>query len=188
MGRVPRHAHHAGRDRCGRDPGRIRHPGRRLPGARDRRGLGAPASLPDPDGGRLRVLNTLPIVFVLAGLVFYVVLGGADFGAGLWQLLAGRGAPAQRIRDHAHHAMGPVWEANHVWLIFVLTVLWTGYPTVFASIASTLSIPFFVAAIGIILRGGAYALRPGTRTAREHRLHRALLGMTVGASAGGRVP
>jgi cytochrome bd ubiquinol oxidase subunit II len=145
------------------------------------------------------VLDTLPIVFVLAGLAFYVVLGGADFGAGLWQLLAGRGAPAQRIRDHAHHAMGPVWEANHVWLIFVITVLWTGYPRVFASIASTLSIPFFVAAIGIILRGGAYALRPGTRTAREQRTLETVLsvssimaplalGMTVGAIAGGRVP
>jgi cytochrome bd ubiquinol oxidase subunit II len=145
------------------------------------------------------VLDTLPIVFVLAGLVFYVVLGGADFGAGLWQLLAGRGAPAQRIRDHAHHAMGPVWEANHVWLIFVITVLWTAYPEVFASIASTLSIPFFVAAIGIILRGGAYALRAGTRTAREQLtvetvlsvssiLAPLALGMAVGAIAGGRVP
>ena len=145
------------------------------------------------------VLDTLPIVFVLTGLVFYVVLGGADFGAGLWQLLAGRGAPAQRIRDHAHHAMGPVWEANHVWLIFVLTVLWTGYPQVFASIASTLSIPFFVAAVGIILHGGAYALRSGTRTAREVRMVETVLsvssiltplalGMVVGAIAGGRVP
>jgi len=145
------------------------------------------------------VLDTLAIVFVLAGLVFYVVLGGADFGAGLWQLLAGRGAPAKRIRDHAHHAMGPVWEANHVWLIFVITVLWTAYPTVFASIASTLSIPFFVAAIGIILRGGAYALRSGTKTAREQRsvetvlsvssiLTPFALGLIVGAIAGERVP
>jgi cytochrome d ubiquinol oxidase subunit II len=145
------------------------------------------------------VLDTLPIVFVLTGLVFYVVLGGADFGAGLWQLLAGRGAPAQRIRDHAHHAMGPVWEANHVWLIFVITVLWTAYPHVFASIASTLSVPFFLAAIGIILRGGAYALRPGTRTAREQRTVETVLsvssilapfalGMAVGGIAGGRVP
>jgi cytochrome d ubiquinol oxidase subunit II len=145
------------------------------------------------------VLDTLPIVFVLTGLVLYVVLGGADFGAGLWQLLAGRGAPAQRIRDHAHHAMGPVWEANHVWLIFVITVLWTAYPHVFASIASTLSIPFFLAAIGIILRGGAYALRPGTRTGREQRTVETVLsvssilapfalGMMVGSIAGGRVP
>ena len=144
-------------------------------------------------------LDTLPIVFVLTGLVFYVVLGGADFGAGLWQLIAGRGAAATRVRDHAHHAMGPVWEANHVWLIFVLTVLWTGYSQVFASIASTLSIPFFLAAVGIVLRGGAYALRSGTRTDRERRLVETVLsvasiltpmalGMMVGAIADGRVP
>ncbi len=144
-------------------------------------------------------LDTLPIVFVLTGLVFYVVLGGADFGAGLWQLIAGRGEAATRVRDHAHHAMGPVWEANHVWLIFVLTVLWTGYSQVFASIASTLSIPFFLAAVGIVLRGGAYALRSGTRTDRERRLVETVLsvasiltpmalGMMVGAIADGRVP
>jgi cytochrome d ubiquinol oxidase subunit II len=145
------------------------------------------------------VLQTLPIVFVLVGLVFYVVLGGADFGAGLWQLVAGRGVAAERLRDHAHNAMGPVWEANHVWLIFVLTVLWTAYPQVFASIASTLSIPFFAAAVGIVLRGGAYALRSGTRTHRELLTVEKVLsvssiltpmafGMAVGAIAGGRVP
>ena len=145
------------------------------------------------------VLQTLPIVFVLAGLVFYVVLGGADFGAGLWQLIGARGEQGKRIRDHAHHAMGPVWEANHVWLIFVLTVLWTGYSEVFGSIASTLSIPFFVAAIGIIMRGGAYALRSGTRAGTEQRSVETLLavssiitpfalGLIVGGIAAGRVP
>jgi cytochrome d ubiquinol oxidase subunit II len=65
--------------------------------------------------------------------------------------------------------MAPVWEANHVWLIFVLTVVWTAYPIAFGSIASTLSIPLFIAGIGIVLRGGAYALRAGTATARERR-------------------
>ena len=75
------------------------------------------------------LLKALPLVFVLAGLALYTVLGGADFGAGFWQLLAGRGERASRIREHAHHSMGPVWEANHVWLIFVLTVFWTAYPT-----------------------------------------------------------
>jgi cytochrome d ubiquinol oxidase subunit II len=145
------------------------------------------------------VLQTLPIVFVLAGLVFYVVLGGADFGAGLWQLIGARGAQGRRIRDHAHHAMGPVWEANHVWLIFVITVLWTGYSEVFGSIASTLSIPFFVAAIGIIMRGGAYALRSGTKAGAEQRsvetvlavssiLTPFALGLIVGGIAAGRVP
>jgi cytochrome d ubiquinol oxidase subunit II len=113
------------------------------------------------------VLQALPLVFVLAGLVLYVVLAGADFGAGMWQLMSGPGARGAAIRDHAHHSMGPVWEANHVWLIFVLTVAWTGYPAFVGSIASTLAVPFFIAALGIILRGASYALRSAARGDRE---------------------
>ena len=63
--------------------------------------------------------------------------------------------------------MGPVWEANHVWLIFVLTVFWTAYPAAFGSIASTLAVPLFIAALGIIFRGAAYALRAGASVQRE---------------------
>src|SRR5581483_9799398 len=74
------------------------------------------------------MLNALPLVFVLIGLVLYTVLAGADFGAGMWQLMSGPGERGERIREHCHHSMGPVWEANHVWLIFVLTVTWTAYP------------------------------------------------------------
>src|SRR3984893_1546967 len=114
-------------------------------------------------------LYALPLVFALVGLALYTVLGGADFGAGIWQLTAGRGRDAERIRDHAHHAMGPVWEANHVWLIFVLTVTWTAYPVAFGSIASTLSVPLFIAAVGIILRGAAYALRSGASSHEQER-------------------
>jgi cytochrome d ubiquinol oxidase subunit II len=112
-------------------------------------------------------LKTLPLVFMLAGLVLYTVLGGADFGAGLWRPLSGPGERGTRIRDHAHHSMGPVWEANHVWLIFVLTVAWTAYPTFVGSVASTLAVPFFIAALGIILRGASYALRAAASTSRE---------------------
>jgi cytochrome bd ubiquinol oxidase subunit II len=110
-------------------------------------------------------LYVLPLAFALVGLALYTVLGGADFGAGFWQLVA----TDEDIRDEAHNAMAPVWEANHVWLIFVLTVVWTAYPAAFGSIASTLSVPLFVAGIGIVLRGGAYALRAGTKTAAEQR-------------------
>jgi len=110
-------------------------------------------------------LYDLPLIFALIGLTLYTVLGGADFGAGFWQLVAGKGERADEIRDEAHHAMAPVWEANHVWLIFVLTVVWTAYPAAFGSLASTLSVPLFIAGVGIVLRGGAYALRAGTRTA-----------------------
>jgi cytochrome d ubiquinol oxidase subunit II len=144
-------------------------------------------------------LYELPLLFALIGLAFYAVLAGADFGAGWWQLTAGKGPDAASIRDHAHRAMGPVWEANHVWLIFVLTVVWTAYPSAFGSIASTLSIPLFIAAVGIIFRGTAYALRGGVSSARERRaidtafaissiLTPFALGMVVGGIASRRVP
>jgi cytochrome d ubiquinol oxidase subunit II len=143
-------------------------------------------------------LYQLPLWFALVGLALYTVLGGADFGAGFWQLVAGKGDRADEIRDHTHHAMAPVWEANHVWLIFVLTVVWTAYPAGFGSIASTLSVPLFIAAIGIVMRGGAYALRAGTRTAGEQRqvdtvfalssvLTPFALGTVIGAIASERV-
>ncbi|HLX19239.1 MAG TPA: cytochrome d ubiquinol oxidase subunit II [Gaiellaceae bacterium] len=140
------------------------------------------------------MLYLWPLVFVLAGLALYTVLGGADFGAGFWQLFASD----DEIRDEAHHAMAPVWEANHVWLVFVLTVMWAAYPSAFGSIASTLSAPLFIAGIGIVLRGGAYALRAGTRTVVEQRhvdtvfsvssiLTPFALGTVVGGIAAGRV-
>jgi cytochrome d ubiquinol oxidase subunit II len=144
-------------------------------------------------------LYDIPMIFVLVGLVLYTVLAGADFGAGLWQLLAGSGPDGRRIREHAHHSMAPVWEANHVWLIFVLTVTWTAYPTAFASIASTLCVPLFIAGIGIVFRGAAYALRAGTASSSELRaidtvfslssiLTPFALGTVIGGIASRRVP
>jgi cytochrome d ubiquinol oxidase subunit II len=142
----------------------------------------------------------IPAILILIGLAAYLVLAGADFGAGLWMLLArpGRASP-DATRDHARHAMGPVWEANHVWLIFVLVVCWTAYPVAFGSITSTLPVPLFIAALGIILRGSAYALRgqlddaPGRRVienlfALSSVLTPFALGTVVGAIASGRVP
>src|SRR5688572_12689347 len=111
-------------------------------------------------------LAELPLLLALVGLAAYVVLGGADFGAGLWYMVLG-GERRRPLRDHTYHAMGPVWEANHVWLIFVLVVAWTAYPRAFGSIASTLYVPLFIAAIGIILRGTAYALRGSATGPRE---------------------
>ncbi len=145
------------------------------------------------------MLQSLPLVFVLAGLALYTVLAGADFGAGFWQLFAGRGAHAEEVREHAHHSVGPVWEANHVWLIFVLTVLWTAYPKAFGSIASTLAVPLFIAVIGIIFRGAAYAFRSGAFSPRESAVIDTIfslssiltpftLGAAVGAIATDRVP
>jgi len=144
------------------------------------------------------MLEALPLAFVLAGVALYTVLGGADLGAGFWQLTA-RGRNGSRIRQFAHRSMGPVWEANHVWLIFVITVFWTAYPKAFGSIASTLAIPLFIALIGIVFRGAAYALRSGAATEREaggidtiFALSSILvpfaLGAAIGAIATNRVP
>jgi cytochrome d ubiquinol oxidase subunit II len=139
----------------------------------------------------------VPVAFILAGMTAYTVLAGADFGAGLWTLLAvGRSASARRLRDEARHAMGPVWEANHVWLIFVLVIAWTAYPVAYGSITSTLAAPLLIAAIGIIFRGAAYALRGALDESRFAEYLFALssvltpfaLGTAVGAIAIGRVP
>jgi cytochrome d ubiquinol oxidase subunit II len=139
-------------------------------------------------------LQALPLCIVLIGLALYVVLGGADYGAALWET-----GGDERLRRHAHESMAPVWEANHVWLIFVLTVTWTAYPVAFGSIASTLCVPLFLAGLGIIVRGAAYALRTGTTTERQmRRINRAsaaasvitpfCLGAAIGGIASGRVP
>jgi cytochrome d ubiquinol oxidase subunit II len=143
-------------------------------------------------------LAEVPLVLMLLGLVAYAVLGGADFGAAFWQLGA-QGEGGRALREHAYRAMGPVWEANHVWLIFVLVICWTAYPEAFASIFSTLTFPLFVAAIGIILRGTAYTVHAGTAREIERRtvdrvfsissvLTPFALGAAVGAVASGRVP
>jgi cytochrome bd ubiquinol oxidase subunit II len=145
------------------------------------------------------LLPDLAAAVVLFGLTAYVVLGGADFGAGFWDLTAGgpeRGAP---VRALIKRSMSPVWEANHVWLIFVLVMLWTAFPEAFGSIASTLAVPLFLAALGIVLRGGAFALRGEAGTVAEARALGAtfalssvltpfFLGAAAGAIAAGRVP
>src|SRR5919205_276730 len=145
-------------------------------------------------------LADVPVVLILVGIAAYIVLAGADFGAGLWYLLAGPGPRGRPVRDFSYHAMAPVWEANHVWLIFILVVTWTAYPVAFGSIASTLAIPLFIAAIGIILRGTAYALRSGAPPDRETEgvtgfifgassgLTPFALGAAIGGIASGRVP
>jgi cytochrome bd ubiquinol oxidase subunit II len=133
------------------------------------------------------------------GVTAYAVFGGADFGAGFWSLVAGEGERGRRARDLIDWAIGPVWEANHVWLIFVLVVLWTGFSTAFGSIFSTLFIPLSLAALGIVLRGSGFAFHTTARRARGRDLAERLFGLSslltpfflgtvVGAVASGRVP
>jgi hypothetical protein len=142
----------------------------------------------------------IPAILILAGLAAYSILAGADFGAGLWTLLARPGRmSAEATREHARHAMGPVWEANHVWLIFVLVVLWTAFSEVFGSIFSTLFVPLCLAALGIVLRGSGFAFQRTARTERGRSVAERLFGLSslltpffmgtvVGAIATGRVP
>ena len=133
-----------------------------------------------------------------AGVTAYAVFGGADFGAGFWSLFA-HGDRGRRARELIDWAIGPVWEANHVWLIFVLVVLWTGFSSTFGSIFSTLFIPLSLAAFGIVLRGSGFAFHKAARRLRGREFAERLFGVSslltpffmgtvVGAVASGRVP
>jgi cytochrome d ubiquinol oxidase subunit II len=139
------------------------------------------------------------LAIMWVGLTTYALFGGADFGAGFWDLLAGGTERGRAPRRLIEHSIGPVWEANHVWLIFVLVVLWTSFPPAFAAIASTLYIPLTLAALGMIARGAAFAFRHSTDQLAFQRLFGAsfafssvttpfFLGTIAGAVASGRVP
>ena len=133
------------------------------------------------------------------GVTVYAVLGGADFGAGLWDLLAGDAQRGEAPRALIDASIGPVWEANHTWLIFDLVILWSAFPVAFASVMSTLFIPLTLAAFGIILRGSGFAFRKYTRRLAARRAFGAtfaassvitpfFLGTALGGIASGRVP
>jgi cytochrome d ubiquinol oxidase subunit II len=132
------------------------------------------------------------------GATLYALFGGADFGAGVWDLLAGSGERAQQVRGQIDRSIGPVWEANHVWLIFVLVVTWTAFPTLFSAVMSTLYIPLAIAALGIVLRGSGFAFRHALPGGVERPASRVFgvssvltpffMGTVVGAIAAGEVP
>ncbi len=145
------------------------------------------------------MLAELAAALLLAGLTTYAVLGGADFGAGFWDLTAGGARRGARLRGMVKRSMGPVWEANHVWLIFALVVFWTAFPRAFGPVMETLYVPLFLAAIGIIFRGAAFALRGEAATIAEARALGAtfalasvlipfFFGTVIGAIASGEVP
>ena len=117
-------------------------------------------------------------VVLFVAVSAYAVFGGADFGAG-----SGTSSPAERrgARPRAliDHSVGPVWEANHVWLIFALVVLWTGFPEAFASITLTLFVPLTLVALGIVLRGASFAFRKSALPASQRRVTRRSLRVLV---------
>ncbi|MBC8068376.1 MAG: cytochrome d ubiquinol oxidase subunit II [Deltaproteobacteria bacterium] len=99
------------------------------------------------------------LAWVIAlALVAYVLTAGADFGAGLWDLLA-IGPRAQRQRTAIEHAIAPIWEANHIWMILVVVLAFTGFPEAFALVCIALHIPISLALVGIVLRGAAFSFR-----------------------------
>jgi len=144
-------------------------------------------------------VTTLVAVALFTGITAYALFGGADFGAGFWDLVAGgseRGAEPRRVIDRS---IGPVWEANHVWLIYCFVVLWSCFPEAYASITLTLFVPLTIAAFGIVLRGSGFAFRKSVLRTRDRRNFGAAFasssvlvpfcfGAIAGAIASGRVP
>ena len=96
---------------------------------------------------------------LLAGVTLYAVLGGADFGGGLWDLLAGGDERGRLPRQLIDESITPVWEANHVWLVFDLVIFWTAFPHAFAAVMTVTAVPLWLAAGGIVLRGAGFAFR-----------------------------
>jgi cytochrome bd ubiquinol oxidase subunit II len=144
-------------------------------------------------------VSTAVAIVLFVGITAYAIFGGADFGAGFWDLVAGGAERGRQPRAVAQHSIGPVWEANHVWLVFVLVVLWTGFPEAFASITLTLFVPLSLAAFGIVLRGSGFAFRKEVSRTSTQRVFGACfaassvlvpfcMGAVAGAIASGQVP
>ena len=139
------------------------------------------------------------LVVLVVGIVLYALLGGADFGAGFWDLTGGGASRGERPRALIDRSIGPVWEANHVWLIFCIVVLWTAFGSAYSAIFSTLFVPLTLAALGIVLRGSGFAFRAVSTRLGMRRAYGAtfavssvltpfFLGAVLGGIASGRVP
>jgi cytochrome bd ubiquinol oxidase subunit II len=142
--------------------------------------------------------DAIALVLVLA-IAAYACGGGADYGAGFWDLTAGTDDSGARPRALVDYAMAPVWEANNVWLVFVFILTWTGFPPVFEAVISTAWIAVVIAALGLVLRGAGFALRKPTRQLARRRRYAAVFGVssiitpfffaaTLGGVASGRIP
>jgi cytochrome d ubiquinol oxidase subunit II len=131
-------------------------------------------------------------------LLFYALTGGADFGGGVWDLLA-TGPRKEAQRRLIAHAIGPIWEANHVWLILVVVLLFVCFPGAYAALSIALHVPLTLMLIGVVLRGAAFVFRaydpqPGRASTRWERVFAIasvvtplMLGATLGAAASGQV-
>ena len=144
-------------------------------------------------------MNAFAAVVLFIGVIAYAVFGGADYGAGFWDLTAGGAERGREPRHLIDLSLAPVWEANHVWLIFCLVMLWTAFPTAFAAIMTTLYVPLGLTALGIVVRGSGFAFRKvfvrtdqqrvvGAAFALSSVLTPFFLGTVAGGLASGRVP
>ncbi len=144
-------------------------------------------------------MDTAAAILLFAAITIYAIFGGADFGAGFWDLTAGGTQRGERPREVIDHSIGPVWEANHVWLIFIFVVLWTCFSEAYASITLTMFVPLTLAALGIVLRGASFAFRKAVFRQRARRSFGAIFavssvvvpfcfGAIAGGIASGRVP
>jgi cytochrome bd ubiquinol oxidase subunit II len=138
------------------------------------------------------------VLILMASLTFYALFGGADYGGGVWDLLA-RGPRQQAQRALIADAITPVWEANHVWLILVIVLLFAGFPSAFAAITTALHIPLTALILGIVMRGSSFIFRAyhtaDYRTQKRwgivfsvaSTLTPVCLGIVVGAISSGRL-
>jgi cytochrome bd ubiquinol oxidase subunit II len=137
------------------------------------------------------------ILFVV--IAAYALFGGADFGGGIWDLLAGGAGRGAAPRELIEESITPVWEANHVWLIFILVLLWTAFPPAFAAIMTALFVPLSLSLLGIVLRGTGFAFRHTAERLRMQQLTGAMfaasslitpffMGTVIGAVVTGQVP
>jgi cytochrome d ubiquinol oxidase subunit II len=136
---------------------------------------------------------------LLATITLYAILGGADFGGGLWDLVAGGDRRGQAPRQLIDESITPVWEANHVWLVFALVIFWTGFPYAFAAVMNAVALPIWLAVGGVVLRGAGFAFRKEARGVTLQRAAGAIfafsslltpffMGTVIGAMAAGQIP
>src|SRR4029077_18736559 len=104
-------------------------------------------------------LADIVAVAMFVGVLAYTLFAGADFGSGFYDLTARGGMSGAEMRTLVDHSIGPVWEANHVWLIYVLLIWWTAFPASFAAAMTTLFIPLLTALRGLVFPGANFAVR-----------------------------
>src|SRR5882672_9371961 len=115
---------------------------------------------------------------LLLALTAYSTAGGVDFGAGIWDLLAGSGPRGRQARALIDHAMAPVWEVNNVWLVLALVLCWTGFPLLFQSVFASLYPLLSLALVGLVLRGSFFAFRHIADDPRAHRIADLVFGIS----------